>query len=580
MDKIDLIIFVVYLLGLLGVVSIFARLKDTKEMFAAGGQSPWWLSGLSSFMTTFSAGTFVIWGGIAYQYGLVGISILFVIGIAAILVGWFLASHWKNLGYDSAAEYLDDRFGRSLVQFYTWLHGFFILFTMGGAVYALAVIVTALIPLPEGHLLVDPETGNFSVSIASLIIMVVVILITLTGGLWAVLITDALQFIILMTSVVFVVPLLLIHVGGFSEFLGSVPEGFLSPVASEFNWWFLTGWCLVFFFKMGGEWAYIQRSACVTSGKDASKSFYLFGILYIVSPFIWMLPPMIYRIIDPGADYEQAYILAVEVVLPSGMLGLMIAAMCSATASMVTTQLNVYAGAFTTEFYKRLFRPDAPARELVNAGRVFTLLLGGVAIAGALLIPYVGTYTGYILSSMSIMTGPLVLPTIWGLFSKKIGLKTAWSVSVLGITLGLLVKLTVQLGWIDNIDLLAGFLGLLQANERITDIVMGALFPLMLLVIAETYLKNKSTDPGWQRIIVNQNKHEKKTKAVPSPLPGIICGWATCVVALLMGILAFIEQQEKWILAGFALLLIILGGGILMVAYRIRRIKDKDAENS
>src|SRR5690554_2073671 len=170
MNNLDLTVFIIYLLGLLAMGGIFARLKSTKEMFAAGGESPWWLSGLSAFMTTFSAGTFVVWGGIAYRYGLVGVSILVVIGIAAILVGFILAGRWKSFGYDSAAEFLDARFGRSLVQFYTWLHGTIGIFTMGGAIYALSVIVTALIPMPEGHILADPETGNFSVTVASLII--------------------------------------------------------------------------------------------------------------------------------------------------------------------------------------------------------------------------------------------------------------------------------------------------------------------------------------------------------------------------------------------------------------------------
>src|SRR5699024_6998898 len=343
MNELDLIVIAIYMAGLIGMGAIFARMDNVREMFAAGGKSPWWLSGLSAFMTTFSAGTFVVWGGIAYQNGLVAVFILLVIGLAAVLVGRFLADRWKSFGYDSAAEFIEDRFGRSLVQFYTWLQGTVGLFTMGGAVYALSVIVTALIPLPEGHLLVNPETGHFSVTIASLMICVVIIAIATGGGLWAVLMTDALQFIILSVSVLFVVPLIISHIGGPEEFIAAAPEDFFSPVSGEFTWWFLAGWCLVFCFKLGGEWAYVQRFACVPTGKDARKSYYLFGVLYLVSPLIWMLPPMAYRVIEPGANYEQAYILASQAVLPAGMLGLMVSAMCSATASMATTQLNVYA---------------------------------------------------------------------------------------------------------------------------------------------------------------------------------------------------------------------------------------------
>lgn len=575
MNSIDLIVLVIYLIGLLAMGSIFARLKSAKEMFAAGGESPWWLSGLSAFMTTFSAGTFVVWGGIAYRYGMVGVSILVVIGIAAILVGFILAGRWKSFGYDSAAEFLDARFGRSLVQFYTWLHGTIGIFTMGGAIYALSVIVTALIPMPEGHFLADPETGHFSVTVSSLIICFLVIMITSGGGLWAVLMTDALQFIILVVAVVIVVPLIINHVGGMTTFIETAPEGFFSPVAGEFTWFFLAGWGLVFFFKMGGEWAYIQRFACVPTSSDARKSSYLFGVLYIVSPLIWMLPPMAYRLIDDNANYEQAYILACQAVLPAGMLGLMIAAMCSATASMVTTQLNVFAGAFTTEFYQKLIRPAADEKELVIAGRVITVLLGGIAIAGALLIPYLGTYTGYILASVAILTGPLVLPTIWGLYSRKIGLGTAWTVTILSIVVGLLVKVGFQpAGWFEQIAFLAPLTELFQTNERITEIVVGTFFPLMLLSIGE--ITAKDTHPGWDRINKNRLSHHTKTPTRPSTLPARLCGWSTIIVSLIMFIIALMESEESSTLFFFGIILAVIGIAILLLAGILNKDNDVD----
>lgn len=565
MNSLDLVVFAIYALGMLAMGAVFVRLKTTREMFTAGGQSPWWLSGLSAFMTIFSAGTFVVWGGIAYRHGLVGVSILVVIGAAAIFVGWFLAARWKNFGYDSAAEFLDARFGRSLVQFYTWLHGTIGIFTMGGAIYALAVMVCALVPLREGHFLADPATGNFSVTIASLILCVMVIAITSGGGLWAVLMTDALQFIILCVAVLVVVPLIILRVGGPTMFVETAPEGFFSPATGEFTWVFLAGWCLVFFFKIGGEWAYVQRFACVPSGKDARKACYLFGALYLVSPIIWMLPPMAYRLIDANANHEQAYILACKLVLPAGMLGLMIAAMCSATASMVTTQLNVYAGAFTTEFYRQYLRPRAEQKELVFAGRVITVLLGGIAIAGALLIPRLGTYTGYILASVAMLTGPLVLPTIWGLFSRKIGLGTAWAVTVAGILGGLFVKFGFGInGWFANVEWLESLTRMAQHNVRITEIVMGTAFPLLLLGIAE--LSIRQTSAGWQRVSARRAEQRDAIPLPPSVLPARLCGWSTCAVAAMMAVLAAIARNQALVLGIFAVTLFGIGIAILFAA--------------
>ena len=197
MQSIDYIVIILYILGIIGAGMVFAgRMKSSREMFSAGGQAPWWVSGLSAFMTMFSAGTFVIWGGIAYRYGAVAIFINLGYGVAALLIGWFVAGHWRKLGVDSASEFLRIRFGESIVQFYTWFKGTVGLFAMGGSVYALSKIICALIPLSEGHLLLDPATGHLSVAFTSIALCIIVIIITFVGGLWAVLMTDVLQFVI------------------------------------------------------------------------------------------------------------------------------------------------------------------------------------------------------------------------------------------------------------------------------------------------------------------------------------------------------------------------------------------------
>ena len=124
MQTLDYVIVVLYVFGILGAGMVFAgKMKNSKQMFAAGGQSPWWVSGLSAFMTMFSAGTFVVWGGIAYRYGVVAIVINLSYGVSALLTGWLVAGVWRKAGVDSASEFLKLRYGSSVVQFYTWFKG-------------------------------------------------------------------------------------------------------------------------------------------------------------------------------------------------------------------------------------------------------------------------------------------------------------------------------------------------------------------------------------------------------------------------------------------------------------------------
>lgn len=564
MNKIDVIVLIMYLLGMVAMGAIFSKIKSTKDMFNAGGQSPWWLSGISAFMTAFSAGTFVVWGGIAYTSGAVAISILTVLGISALLAGKFLAGRWKSFGYDSAAEFLTDRFGRSIVQFYTLLQGLVGVFTMGGAIYALSVIICALIPLPEGNFLADPATGNFSVSIASVILCVIIILISSGGGLWAVLVTDAVQFIILLVSVIAVVPLMFNKVGGVDAFINKVPEGYFNLVNSEFSVLFLVGWVIIYFFKFGGEWGFIQRFSCVPTQKDARKSSYMFGILYIVSPVIWMLPPMLFRTINPSVDPEQAYIMACKLVLPAGMLGLMIAAMCSATASMVTAYLNVYAGAFTTEFYQSIFRKNASEKELVMVGRVLTILLGGIAMAGAFVIPSWGTYTGYILSSVALLSGPMILPTIWGIFSKKLDLKSAWGITFISTVIILLLKFGFQKeGLLSGLSGLSGIINTLNKDERVFELVVGILVPLMMLVITELTLKK--VDPGWLKINAHRESKLGAEEVKPSQYPLKLCAISFMIVGLVVSALSLVQEEHFSFLLSFGVILLAAGAAVLLV---------------
>lgn len=568
MAALDLAVLALYLIGLLAMGAVFVRrVKTSGQMFAAGGESPWWVSGLSAFMTLFSAATFVVWGGIAYRHGLVGVSILFSVGVGTLLVGWLLAGRWRELGVESAAEFLRLRFGPSLVQFYTWLQGTLGLFTLGGGLYALAVIVCAIVPLPEGHPLADPATGRLSVTLATLALGSLVVLITLGGGLWAVLMTDVLQFIILSASVIVVVPLLFLEVGGPAAFVAASPEGFFSPVAADFTWWFLAGWCLVHFFKLGGEWAFVQRYLCVPSRRDARKAAWLFGVLFLVSPFFWMLPPMIYRGLVPDANHEQAYILACRLVLPAGMMGLMIAAMSSATASTLTTQLNVYAAAMTREVYQRYFRPLAPEAELVWAGRAFTFLLGGVVLAGALLIPRLGDYTGYIIAFTTLLTGPLVLPTIWGLFSRRIGLGAVWTTTVVGVVAGLAAKFGLAPGgFLADLPGFGGLAAAAQINPRVTDLVAGLAPPLLILGAAELVARGEA--PGWRRIAARRAEESTRSAPRASTLPLKLCAISVAALALLMAVLSALAPQDARVLAPFTALLALLAAALFWAARR------------
>lgn len=555
----DWIILSVYLIGTVFVGVFLGRyVKNASDMFAAGGQSPWWISGLSAFMTMFSANTFVVWGGIAYQYGIVAIVINLCYGIAAIAVGFTVAGKWKAMGIATPAAYVEQRFGRAALHFYTWFMMAFRIVGVGGALYAIARLTLAVIGGENSAGSASLSGGQLNLAI--LIFAVAVVGYTMVGGLWAVLITDTLQFVILNLAILFVIPLALMQVGGVSEAMAQLPDGFLSLTNEKYTFMFLAGWVAIHYFMVGADWAFVQRHICVPSKKDARKSTFLFGGLYLFSPFLWLLPPILWRIQQPipeGASpeavthmAETAYILSCKAVLPVGMLGLMLAALFSATASMISSQLNVFSGVLTENIYRPLVSKPSQ-RQLVRAGRTFTFILGGLVALIAIATPYLGGAAALIISITQVMVTPLLAPTLLSVYVPRLGTSSIWATVGLCFPLGLLSKFT---------DV---FEGTWFADATVT----GVLLPL-LVVLATCFIQRQEA-PGWKRVQNLYTEEEGRVRVASSQFPGQIvsCSLAICGLTLLC--LIPINETARGMLGLFSLGLFALSLVLWLISNRV-----------
>lgn len=569
MGVIDFVVLAVYLLGTLAIGLRYAgRNRRSRDMFAAGGRSPWWVSGLSGFMTLKSAGTFVVWGGLAYREGVVAIAINTCIGIAGLLVGSFVAGRWRRTGVTTPAEFVQLRFGPSAVQLYTWAMMGMRIVSTGVALYALSVMLVALVPLEPGHLLRDDATGHLSLAVAIVVFGVVVLTYTVTGGLWAVLMTDVLQFIVLQLAVLFVIPLLWLQVRSGIP-LAPVPDTFFQPFSSQYTLWFMAGWVAVHFFLVGAEWAFAQRYICVPTEADARRSAWLFGALYLISPTLWLTPPILYRLLQPGADPEQAYILASQHVLPAGMLGLMMAAMFSATASAISGQINVFAGVLTEQFYRRL-RPGASERRLVGAGRLFALLIGAALITVALCVPRMGGAEKIVLTLTGMVFGPLMAPTIWGLLSGRIGTGTVFITAGVSFTVGVLVRFGMDVGGPFGTSLPAPWI---QANPRLTDVLVGAVLPVLILTVSHVLARRPR--PQWQRVRARMDAYAPTTMSAAdagdhAPARTVAISLTACGL-LMLGLIAFNDQGRMPLLL-FGVVLLVIAALAWRVVRRVRAL--------
>ncbi len=541
------------------------KISNANDMFSASNSVPWWYAGLSSYMTMFSAGTFVVWGGITYKLGLVGIVICETYGISGFIIAYTIAKRWHNGGYSSVAEFISIRYGKKTLQIYTWLNLIVKIITCAIAIYAIAVLVSAIMPVAKTNPLSD-STGHVAVAWLVTLFSLVIIVYTVIGGLWAVILTDMIQFIVLTASVLLMIPFAIIHGGGIHNIIHHLPHSFLSPTAGQFTWLFLIGWTIVNALSIGGNWEFVQRTLTVKTSKDAVKLHILFGAIYLISPVFWMLPPLILKTYMPNVNPSQAYILVAQDILPTGLIGLIVVSMFSATASMASGIINVLAGAVTRNLYL-VVRPGASDKEEVRIGKLITLIMGAVVLVVCLLIPYMGGVEKVVLSYTSLLLGPLLLPTIWGLFSKYLKAKHIWITMIISA----LFSLTMKYGFYHHTILTKEFpfLGhLAQANTRVSDLFGGLVIPFVVLSICE-YVASRSkqvvegyiNDQKTIQLAKAKLREEEKAKVHLSNQTKEETSLIAQFIFVLGILLAFISifSEQKALLIGYGGMLIILG---------------------
>lgn len=552
MSILDYITIFLFATGILVAGMSFSKTGSSmKSFFAAGGDVPWWISGLSLFMGFFSAGTFVVWGSIAYSLGWVAITIQMTMCLAGFLVGIFLAPRWKNTYVLTAAEYITNRLGLKVQKVYTYVFLLIALFTTGSFLYPVAKIV-------------EVSTG-FPLQSCILVLGGICILYVTVGGLWAVVVTDVLQFVILTAAVLIVIPLSFQKVGGVSHFLDKTPENFFSIFGGEFTPMFIVAFAIYNLFFLGGNWSYIQRYTSVRSKKDARKVGLLFGALYLVSPLLWMLPPMIYRTFNPGLiglENEGAYLMMCKEALPQGLLGLMLGGMIFATASSLNGALNISAGVFTNDIFKRL-RPQTSNSSLMKIARFSTIGFGLLAIVIALLIPLMGGIVNVVITVAALTGVPLYLPIIWTLFSKRQNSTSVLSTTLISLTINAFFKFISPVLFDFKLD-------------RATEMLVGGLVPIIILSVFELYfiVKNKK-DAKYDQYIVWRQSREDETKdqlvaggSSDNKQSFKVIGIGISLTGIVILSLGFFSNGfQQTIVSAVGIILIVFGGWII---YKIR----------
>lgn len=427
----DYIVIIGYFALMLAIGFYFLRyMKRVEDYFTGANQLPWWLAGISHFMSSISAFAFVAYSEIAYKHGFVALTVWWMVVPGCLLSVFIFSKLWRRARIISPVEFLEARFSNTLRQLFA-LAGIPVKVILDGLrLYAVGLFVSVGMGL-------DLKTGVIACGIVTLAY-------TFMGGIWAVTISDLLQFIVLTVAVLLIFPLAWIRVGGLQGFIHGSPPGFFAIASGPYDFKYLLAFVLIAAMSYNGTWSIVQRFYCVKREKDARNVALLAAGLNLVGPLLFLIPPMIARQLlpnlgTPPGSPQYAYAELGLQLLPAGMMGILIAAMLAAAMGALSADYNALSSVVTNDIYRRMFNPGASSRHLRTVGMFCTLLGGGLAIGVSLLVLASGT-TG-LFNKMVVLfglaLGPTVLPMLGGLCVRKLSARGALAGFIAGFASGI-----------------------------------------------------------------------------------------------------------------------------------------------
>ena len=394
LPAIDIVVLTVYLVAVVGLGVWFARTnRTTNDFMAAGGTLPGWAVGLSIFGTYLSSNTFIGVPGKAYAGNWNGFVFSLSLPLAAwVAVKWFVPFYRKS-GEISAYHHLEKRFG-------PWAR-----------TYALACyLLTQLARV--GTILFGVSLGLSALtgwSLPGVIIVsgLAVTAYTLLGGIVAVIWTDVIQSIVLLIGAVIIAVLLLVnHPEGAEEAMqvaAAADKFSLGSFSIDFTqstfWVVLIYGIFINLNNFGIDQSFVQRYHTARDDQAAARSVWIGALLYVpVAALFFFIGTMLFSYYEASpallaelkaahpdgyADQVLPHFIATQ--LPTGVAGLLIAAIFAAAMSSIDTSLNSSATVTLKDFIQRFFRRGENDKDALRILRVSTLVWGilgtGVALA-------------------------------------------------------------------------------------------------------------------------------------------------------------------------------------------------------
>ena len=448
-SALDSAIIAAYLLVVVAIAVVASRrVRGTSDFFLAGRSMRWPFVGASMFATNISAEQFVGQAGLAFVVGLAVANYQLAGVLAFVAMGAVFLPVYMRLGLYTTPEFLERRYGPESRRFFSLLTLVTIAFAgIPGSLYAGGRVMEVLFgfeSIVPGVLILALAAGPYA----------------MVGGLRAVILTDFVQCLLLVVGGVAMLWIGLDYLGGWDVF-----EARMQGLQGPDDWDMLSlvqpldhpnvPWSgvvlgLTIHALAFGATSHVmmQRALAARSVHEARMGGLLAGLLKVVAVFIILIPGLMGYVMAQGpqpllevSSPDQLYPAMVQTLLPTGLVGLVLAGLIAALMSSLDSEICAASGLFAMDWYQP-YRPEATQQRLVWAGRILSAVIVVIGVLWAIVvIPQFRFLYEYLAKFASYIPGTIVACFLWGMVSKRPTRKGAFATLIAGSIFGIFLWL-------------------------------------------------------------------------------------------------------------------------------------------
>ncbi len=472
---VDILIFVGYILLIVGMGLFVSRKKDGKEKdssdyFLASKSLPWWAIGASLIAANISAEQFIGMSGSGFAIGLAIASYEWMAAITLIIVAKFFLPIFIEKKLYTIPEFIEQRFSTNLKTILAvfWV-ALFIFVNLTSVLFLGGKALDTIIGTGDGTLIIP----------AIVVLAVIAAAYSLYGGLSAVAWTDVVQVVLLVVGGLLTTIIALDYVtpaggvfAGLSHVYNVAGDKFHMILSRDNPEYFnLPGIAVL----IGGMWVanvyywgfnqyIIQRALAAKSLKEAQRGLAFAAFMKVIIPLIVVIPGIIVFVLftqpegttiipgikemftsaSGGINYDKAYPWLIAQFIPVGVKGLVVAALTAAIVSSLASMLNSTSTIFTMDIYKPyLAKKDVSEQKLVSVGRITAAVALVIAMFIAPVMGNIPQMFQYIQEYTGLVSPGILGVFLMGIFWKKTTNKSAIIGVISSIVVALLLKSSI-----------------------------------------------------------------------------------------------------------------------------------------